>query len=122
LSFWEAFVLLLVYVPLMLIWGTSIIDIFRRDDIGGVSKALWLLTVVVLPLLGTLLYLIVWPVGVTSREREGIGLAGHDVVARHSPHIPTQRLAVLDDLHERGKLTDEEFGAERARLLATSTS
>jgi hypothetical protein len=37
---------------------TVLIDIFRRDDIGGGSKALWVIFVVILPWLGVLVYLI----------------------------------------------------------------
>jgi hypothetical protein len=121
MSFWEAFVLLMIYVPLLLIWGTSILDIFRRDDIGGVSKALWLFTVIVLPLLGTLIYLIVRPPGATQREREVIDIASREFVARNSPDAASQRLQVLADLHDRGKLTDDEFGAEKNRVLAASS-
>jgi hypothetical protein len=30
--------------------------------------------------------------------------------------MPRTELKVLADLHDRGKLTDDEFGAEKARL------
>jgi hypothetical protein len=118
MSFWEAFVLLMVYVPLLLIWGTSMFDIFRRDDIGGGRKALWLLAVILLPLFGTLIYLITRPAGATQREREVIDLASREFVTRYSPDSATARLQVLAELHDRGKLTDEEFAAEKARALA----
>jgi hypothetical protein len=117
MSFWDVFFLLLIYVPLMLIWGASIVDIFRRDDIGGGRKALWLATVIVLPLLGTLIYLIARPAGATKSEREVLDLASREFVARYSPDGEVQRLQVLADLHDRGKLTDEEFASEKARLV-----
>jgi hypothetical protein len=121
-SFWEAFVLLMIYVPLLLIWGTSIVDIFRRDDIGGGRKVLWLLTVLILPLVGTLLYLLLRPAGATQRERELLDLATRDVVARYSPDGATTRLQVLAELHDRGRLTDEELRDETSRVLATSSA
>ncbi|MGA7418514.1 MAG: PLDc N-terminal domain-containing protein [Acidimicrobiales bacterium] len=34
-------------------------DIFRSRDLGGFAKALWVLFVIVVPLLGVLIYLIV---------------------------------------------------------------
>ena len=37
---------------------TVLIDIFRRHDIGGFAKALWVIFVVILPWLGVLIYLI----------------------------------------------------------------
>ncbi len=42
------------------IWMVVVIftDIFRRDDIGGWSKALWCVFIIVLPFIGVLTYLI----------------------------------------------------------------
>ena len=52
-SFWETFFLILIFLPLALVWGFALLDIFRRDDIGGGSKALWVAAVILLPFLGT---------------------------------------------------------------------
>lgn len=51
------------YVLFMLIWMviTTIIDIFKRDDISGIAKAGWILLIVWLPLIGILAYVIVKP-------------------------------------------------------------
>ena len=35
MSFWDVFFLLLIYVPLIIVWGFAVLDIFRRDDIHG---------------------------------------------------------------------------------------
>src|SRR3954453_16167304 len=47
---------------------TVLIDIFRRSDIGGFSKALWVIFVVVLPWLGVLIYLIAQHDGMRERS------------------------------------------------------
>jgi len=57
-GFWDVFIMLLIWIPLVLIWATALIDIFRRDDIGAVSKAIWFAVVILLPFVGTLFYLI----------------------------------------------------------------
>jgi hypothetical protein len=36
-------------------------DVFTRRDLSGFGKAAWLLAIVILPLLGTLIYLIFRP-------------------------------------------------------------
>ncbi|HSL66316.1 MAG TPA: SHOCT domain-containing protein [Gaiellaceae bacterium] len=119
-TFWETFFLLLIFLPLVLVWGFALLDIFRRDDMGGASKALWVAAVILVPFLGTLLYLIVRPAGATYDERVMIEQQNQEVVARYAPTDPTTELKTLADLHERGKLTDAEFAAEKARLLGTS--
>jgi type VI protein secretion system component VasK len=45
-----------------------LIDVFRRHDIGGFAKALWLIFVVVLPWLGVLIYLIAEHDGMRERS------------------------------------------------------
>ena len=47
---------------------TVLIDIFRRDDIGGWAKAAWVIFVVILPWLGVLIYLIVEHDGMRERS------------------------------------------------------
>ena len=37
------------------------VDVFRRDDLSGVAKAGWVLALVILPLLGSLIYIGVRP-------------------------------------------------------------
>lgn len=110
-TFWETFFLFLIFLPLIMVWAFALVDIFRRDDMGGGHKALWVAVVIILPFLGTLIYLIVRPTGVTPEERQ--------LIDAYEPADSTTQLQALSDLHDRGKLTDSEFAAEKARLLGT---
>ena len=58
---WEWFVLLFVFIPLMIAWIYTAIDIFRRPDEGAFAKFLWLLLILFLPIIGMLIYFIVRP-------------------------------------------------------------
>lgn len=120
-TFWETFFLFLIFLPLLLVWTFALVDIFRRDDIGGGWKAVWVATVILVPFLGTLVYLIVRPKGATPEERELMIEAGRELAAS-TPGGTASQLEVLADLHDRGKLTDDEFAAEKARLLGTGSS
>jgi hypothetical protein len=51
-----------------------------------------------------------------------IDQASREFVAKYSPNDSASQLQVLSDLHDRGKLTDDEFAAEKARLLGTASS
>jgi hypothetical protein len=113
-TFWETFFLFFIFLPLLMIWAYALVDIFRRDDIRGLMKALWILVVFLLPFLGTLVYLIVRPAVATREEREAVERRLYGSQDR------AEQLRTLSDLHDRGKLTDEEFAAEKARLMGTS--
>src|SRR6476660_3253398 len=117
MDFWDVFWLLLIFIPLLLVWGFAIVDIFRRDDLPGWLKALWIVCVVLVPFLGTLIYLIFRPPGATKEERDHIDQASRDFVQKYTPSDTSRDLKVLSDLHDRGKLTDEEFAQEKARIL-----
>jgi hypothetical protein len=75
-DFWEAFFLILIWVPLALLWLSALFDVFRRDDIGGGSKALWVVCIILVPWFGALIYLAVRPRGVTPDERAAMGMSG----------------------------------------------
>lgn len=120
MSFWDAFFLLLIYIPLIMLWVFAIMDIFRRDDMGGFSKAIWVAIVIFLPYFGTLIYLIARRPGGTPEERQAIDEANREFVQTYSSGSTATELATLADLHDRGKLNDTEFAAEKARILQTT--
>ncbi|HEY8474183.1 MAG TPA: SHOCT domain-containing protein [Natronosporangium sp.] len=121
LGFWDIFWLLVIFIPLLFVWGFAVVDIFRRDDLNGWLKALWLVVVILAPFFGTLIYLIFRPSGATPEERRAIDTASREFVEKYSPDSRAQQLQVVADLHDRGKLTDQEYQAEKARILSAGT-
>ncbi len=117
ISFWNAFFLLLIFIPLVMIWAFAIIDIFRRDDLGGVAKAVWLIVVVVLPFVGTLVYLVARRPGATVEERAAMAEIDQGFDQHFAPATAADQLKTLADLHDAGKLSDEEFASAKAQLL-----
>jgi len=55
-SFWDVFFTLLIFLPLVMLWVFTLIDVFQRSDLSGIAKALWAIAVVLLPILGMLIY------------------------------------------------------------------
>lgn len=60
-TFWDVVLLFFLFIPLLMVWFFCIFDVFRRRDIGGGAKALWLLVIVIFPWIGSLAYLIFRP-------------------------------------------------------------
>jgi DMSO reductase anchor subunit len=118
MNFWDTFWLLLIFIPLLLIWGFALVDIFRRDDLSGWLKAVWVVVVILAPFFGTLVYLIFRRPGATPEERHAMDQASREFVQKYAPADHAQQLTLLADLHDRGKLTDEEFATEKARVAA----
>jgi hypothetical protein len=54
-------VLLFVCIPLALMWVYALIDIFLHPGLSIMSRVMWLLVVLVIPLLGALVYILFRP-------------------------------------------------------------
>ncbi|MCX4745614.1 SHOCT domain-containing protein [Kitasatospora sp. NBC_01287] len=105
-----------------------ITDIFRSHDMGGWSKALWTIFVIVIPLLGVLAYLIVRGGSMGQRDLEQAqqadaafkayikDAAGTPGGGSGSGHV--DELARLADLKASGALSDEEYQKAKDKLLA----
>jgi hypothetical protein len=64
-TFWDVFlgglIFFFIFVPLVLLWGFALVDLFRRKGMAAISRVLWLLFIVFFPVLGPLLYLLFRP-------------------------------------------------------------
>lgn len=114
------FFLFFVEVWLMV---TIFVDIFRRHDMKGWLKAFWVLFVIVLPLVGILLYLIIYgdEMRVHAQQQavaDQRSLSQYMRAAAGTPPGPSEELAHLADLRDRGIITDEEFERIKARVVA----
>ena len=113
---------------LFVAWISALIsvlgDVFRRDDMGGGLKAMWVLLLIVLPWVGVLAYLITAGEGFAKRRAAA---ARAEAEARQAyirraaggaETSPAAELEKLSALKASGVLTDEEFAAQKAKLLA----
>ena len=64
--------MLVFFIWILWIWLliTVFADIFRRHDITGAKKTLWIVFAILLPFLGVFIYLITQNVGMTERQLE----------------------------------------------------
>jgi hypothetical protein len=98
-----------------------VFDIFRSRDLSNWAKALWMLFIVVLPLVGVLGYLIVR--GHTMHEHQAQDAqARHDMFRQYMQGMSSGGMAddlhKLADLKDRGVLTSDEFDRAKAKVLA----
>jgi hypothetical protein len=55
-------ILLIVFIiPVLIMWGYAIINLFSRHDLDVGPRLLWLLVILVLPLLGSIVYFMLRP-------------------------------------------------------------
>ena len=121
--FWT-FLWFFLWIAWIVVLFRVIADIFRSRDMGGFAKALWVIFVIILPFLGILVYLIARGHAMTERDlqqaqaqeqafqsyvRQAAGSGGGG---------SADELTKLADLRDKGVISDAEFQAQKAKLLA----
>jgi chemotaxis signal transduction protein len=99
-------------------------DVFRSKDLGGGSKTLWVIFVIVIPWLGILVYLIVRGHGMQARQME----QAKEIQAAQADYIrsvsapgsggATSQIADAKALLDSGAITQAEFDQLKAKALA----
>src|SRR5262245_3328065 len=97
---------------LVIIYG----DLFRRHDISGWGKALWVIALVLFSYLGIFAYLITQGRGMAERNAQQAQQAREDL-RRVVGYSAADEITKLDQLKKSGSITDAEFQRLRARLV-----
>ena len=96
-------------------------DIFRRHDIGGGTKVIWIF-VIILPFLGVFIYLIAENKGMTERsiERAEASRQQFDSYVRETASSggAAGEIEKAKQLLDSGAITQAEFDALKAKVLA----
>jgi len=101
---------------------TVFVDIFRRKDCGGFTKALWIIFVIVFPYLGVLIYLIANHNGMAERGEKVV----QSVQAEQDAYIksvagstsPADQIAQAKSLLDSGAISQAEYDALKGKALA----
>ncbi|HEX5762946.1 MAG TPA: SHOCT domain-containing protein [Solirubrobacterales bacterium] len=124
INFGEALLLMLEFF-LFVAWFWILIavvgDLFRDHETSGWGKAAWVFVLLIMPFLGTLIYLIARGDGMRERTiRAQEDAKGQlDSYIREQAHgSPADELHKLNELKEKGALSSEEFERAKVKLLA----
>ena len=122
--FWTMmiFFLWIIWIWLLI---TVFIDVFRDKSLNGFAKAMWVIFLIFLPLLGVLIYLIARGDDMRNRQMD----YAVEQQTRSEDYIRqvsggggatgnADELTKLAELHTNGVLTDEEFSTQKAKLLS----
>ncbi len=119
--FWTMFIFFIWILWIFLLFRIFI-DIFRSRDLGGWGKAGWAIFVIILPFLGVLVYLIARGGSMHERdvkEAQAQQQAFDDYVKQTAGSANSaDELAKLASLRDQGVLSEAEFTAQKAKLLA----
>ena len=119
-TFWSIFVFFLLVAWIWVVIGV-ISDVFRSRDLGGLSKGIWVMFIIVIPWLGVLSYVVVRGKEMQERNMQAVADAGERQRAYIQSVAGTStadELSKLADLKDKGVITNSEFETQKARLLS----
>ncbi|HWW89279.1 MAG TPA: SHOCT domain-containing protein [Solirubrobacteraceae bacterium] len=121
--FWTILIFFAFVFWLMILFNV-IGDIFRRHDITGWGKVLWLIAIVLLPYLGVFIYLIVEHEGLAERsvKQQQAAQSQFDqyVQSVAAQGDPAEQIAKAKSLLDSGAITQAEFEQIKQKALATA--
>src|SRR4029077_18302279 len=97
---------------LVIIYG----DLFRRHDISGWGKALWVIALVLTSYLGILAYLITQGRGMAERSAQQTQQAREEL-RQVVGYSVADEISKLDQLKKAGSISEDEFLRLRAKLV-----
>lgn len=119
-GFWDlAWGMVVFFFWFMAIWIfiSLFADIFRRDDLSGGWKALWILFLFILPFLGALIYIIARPKATPQDVRM---MARAEAASKAAGGVSTaDELAKLAQLRDSGVISVPEYEKLKGQILGS---
>jgi Short C-terminal domain/Phospholipase_D-nuclease N-terminal len=91
-------------------------DLFRRHDISGWGKAIWVIALIVFPYLSIFAYMITQSTGMAERSAQQTKQVREELRQVVGYSIADE-IEKLDRLKKSGSITDQEFARLRAKLV-----
>lgn len=98
-----------IFIPLILLFIASLVDLFRRSDLSVVRKLVWVAIILLTAFIGIALYYLVRPPRTPVGKRSG-------TTKEHTKTIVDQ-LEDLRESHDRGELDDAAFLEAKREVL-----
>ena len=118
ITFWDVvWSMVIFFFWFMLIWIFISIfaDIFRRNDLSGGWKAIWIIVIFIIPFFGALIYIISRP-KVTAQDVQMMTQA--DAAAKAAAGVSSaDQIAKLNELKESGAITVPEYEALKKKAI-----
>jgi hypothetical protein len=96
---------------------TAASDLFRRRDISGLGKVVWVVLLIVLPYIGIFAYILTQGGGMADRNRAQARQAREDLRQVVGFSVADE-LVKLDRLKSEKSISEEEYLRLKARLVA----
>jgi predicted membrane channel-forming protein YqfA (hemolysin III family) len=106
------FIFVLWFWLLITVFG----DLFRRRDVSGLGKMLWVIVLIVFPYLGVFIYLVSQGRGMAERQNQRVEQA-RDELRQVVGFSVADEIEKLEHLKNSGAISNEEYAHLRAKAV-----
>jgi hypothetical protein len=108
-----------IFIFILWFWLLIVVsgDLFRRHDVSGFAKVLWVIGFVLFSYIGVFAYLLTQGRGMAERNQARAGEA-RDELRRIVGFSAADEIVKLDRLKAAGSISEQEYGRLRAKLVA----
>lgn len=123
-NFWDAIQLMIsafVFVAYLIIMFQIVVDLFRDNEMGGGSKALWIIGLIFIPMLTAIIYIVARGKGMATRQQATVKRAQSETEAYIKGVVgksPAAEIAEAKALLDAGTITTDEYAKLKAKALA----
>jgi len=123
-NFWDLLWLMFsafMFVAYLLVMFQVIADLFRDGELGGFSKAVWIIGLIALPFLTALVYVIARGSGMARRQQAAVQKSQSEAesyIRQVAGKSPAEQIADAKRLLDAGTISADEFSRLKAKALA----
>ena len=118
--FWSMFIFFMFLIWIMILFRVFA-DLFRRRDIGGGTKTIWIIFVILLPFLGVFVYLIAEGHKMADRDVEHMQASRaqqDEYIKSVAGSSAADQISQAKQLLDSGAISQVEFDAMKQKALA----
>lgn len=123
-NFWDLIWLIVssfIFISYLIILFQIVVDLFRDPDLGGGSRAIWMISLVFLPFFTAILYVLTRGKGMAERQRATVQKARSETesyIREVAGKSPADQIAAAKALLDAGTITQDEYAKLKAKALA----
>ena len=123
-NFWDLIWLMVstfVFIAYLIIMFQIVVDLFRDAELGGGSKVLWIIGLIVLPFLTAIVYIVARGKGMAARQVASMQRARtetEEYIRDVANRSPASQIAEAKALLDKGTINQEEYAKLKAKARA----
>jgi ABC-type multidrug transport system fused ATPase/permease subunit len=123
-NFWDMVMLMVstfFFIAYLIIMFQIVVDLFRDHELGGVSKVLWVIGLIFIPVLTAIIYIIARGKGMAGRQQASVQKAKAETetyIKTVAGKSPAADIAEAKTLLDAGTISADEFAKLKAKALS----